>query len=374
MTNAQRWTRARDSAIAILAWLTIIYVVLLALGHVRTALLLLILGTLLAYVLSPLVKLLSRALPRWLAIAVVYVIAMALLATLGYVVVSTAVSQLIALTHALPSLLAPNDPQHPSPAFQALYQVGLTDAQIEAGRQQFIAWAQGAAGQVAGKAVPIVTGVAGALLDLVLTIVISIYLVIDGPRLLRWLRTATPVSQRQRVRFVVDLLHRTVGGYVRGELILAALVGVLVGVGMYFFGLPYALLLGALAFVLEFIPILGVFISGATCVLLALTKGWPVALGVLAYFVIVHVIEGDIVGPRVIGRVLGLHPVLAIVALIAGGELFGLWGALFAAPVAGVIQAVVVTIWTEWRESHPEEFPQADAPSQEKTVAASPIE
>jgi predicted PurR-regulated permease PerM len=155
-------------------------------------------------------------------------------------------------------------------------------------------------------------------------------------------------------------------------------VGVLVGAGMFLFGLPYALLLGTLAFVLEFIPILGVFISGATCVLVALPRGWPVALGVLAYFVVVHVLEGDIIGPRIIGKVLGLHPVWAIFALIAGADLFGLWGVLFAAPTAGVIQAVLVTLWTQWRENHPEEFPrelaQAETSLQKKSGVVSPVE
>jgi predicted PurR-regulated permease PerM len=111
-----------------------------------------------------------------------------------------------------------------------------------------------------------------------------------------------------------------------------------------------------LTFILEFIPILGVLATGAICVLLALTKGWLLALIVLVYFVIVHIIEGDVVGPRIVGRAVGLHPAIALIALIAGGELFGIWGALFASPIAGVLQAFLVAIWSEWREMHPQEF------------------
>ena len=92
--------------------------------------------------------------------------------------------------------------------------------------------------------------------------------------------------------------------------------------------------------------------------LLALTKGWLIAVIVLAYFVVVHVIEGDVVGPRIVGGAVGLHPVVSIAALIAGGELFGIWGALLASPVAGIIQAFLIAIWTEWRELNPNEFEQ----------------
>jgi len=140
---------------------------------------------------------------------------------------------------------------------------------------------------------------------------------------------------------------------------------------------PYALLLGVLAFVLEFIPILGTLASGVICVLLALTKGWLIALIVLVYFVLVHILEGDVIGPRIVGKAVGLHPVVALVALIAGGELFGIWGVLLASPTAGVLQAFLVTIWSEWRETHPREFERAAnkiAQTVEENVAEKPVD
>ena len=88
-------------------------------------------------------------------------------------------------------------------------------------------------------------------------------------------------------------------------------------------------------------------------------EGWLLAVGVLIYFVVVHVIEGDIVGPRIVGKAVGLHPVISIAALIAGSELFGIWGALLASPIAGVLQSLVIALWTDWRQTHPEQFEQA---------------
>src|SRR5207248_10162789 len=82
---------------------------------------------------------------------------------------------------------------------------------------------------------------------------------------------------------------------------------------------------------------------------------------VLAYFVIVHVIEGDVVGPRIMGRAVGIHPATGLVALVAGTEVFGVWGALFAAPLAGLLQAIIVVAWVEFRGGGPQEVLAAAA-------------
>src|SRR5205085_540980 len=136
--------------------------------------------------------------------------------------------------------------------------------------------------------------------------------------------------------------------YIRGQLTLALLIGALVGVGMYILHVPYAVLLGILAFFMEFIPVIGVLISGAVRIALALFQGWITAVLVLAYFVFVHIVEGDVVGPRIIGRAVGIHPATALIALVAGTELFGVWGALLGAPIAGLVQAIATAAWREF--------------------------
>jgi len=74
---------------------------------------------------------------------------------------------------------------------------------------------------------------------------------------------------------------------------------------------------------------------------------------VLGYFVVVHLIEGDIVGPRILGRAVGIHPATGLIALLAGSELFGVWGALFASPIAGLIQAIATAAWNEFLAHEP---------------------
>jgi predicted PurR-regulated permease PerM len=162
---------------------------------------------------------------------------------------------------------------------------------------------------------------------------------------------------------MIAIVNRVIGGYVRGVLTLALLVGVLVGVGLAVLGVPYAALLGVLGFFMEFVPVLGVFISGAAALLLAVAEFrevvWP--LIVLVYFVVIHVIEGDVVGPRIMGRAVGIHPATGLVALVAGTEVFGVWGALFAAPLAGLLQAIALAAWLEFRGGAPADVLRAVA-------------
>ncbi|HEY8687360.1 MAG TPA: AI-2E family transporter, partial [Chloroflexota bacterium] len=77
------------------------------------------------------------------------------------------------------------------------------------------------------------------------------------------------------------------------------------------------------------------------------------AVIVLGYFVVVHVIEGDVVGPRIVGHAVGIHPATALIALVAGTELFGIWGALFGAPLAGLIQTIATAAYHELRGADP---------------------
>jgi len=350
--------------LAILAWTGVALLILWLAGHVIRTLLLLTFAALFAYALAPAVKLLERVMPRFLAILLVYLVVLGALGVLLYLIVSTAIAQVISLSDYVRFLLTPGKGGQLTPLEQTLRSLGLSQSQIASARDQVVASIEGFAGSV----IPLLTGLVGAVLDVVLVAVISIYLLAGGARVSDWLRRNMPQQQQGHIKLLLDTLQRVVGGYIRGQLLLCGLIGLLVGVGMQVIGVPYALLLGVLAFVLEFIPVLGTLVSGAICVLLALTKGWVIALIVLVYFVVVHVIEGDVVGPRIVGKAIGLHPVVSLAALIAGAELFGITGALFASPVAGVLQALLVAIWTEWRETHPKEFQRAKDDIAEKVV------
>ena len=352
-----RWQRRRDIPLAILAWIAVVIVALAALGYVTRTVIILIIAGLLAFALAPGVKFLARFMPRFLAILIVYLVVLGAIGFLVYMVISTATSQVGSLATSLQTLTTGGSHGQPTPIEAFLSRFGITSAQIASARTQVVSQAEGLAGSV----VPLLAGVFNTVLDVIIVAVISIYLLVDGQRISRWLRTNMPTHQQGRVRFLLHMLERVVGGYIRGQLIMSTFIGVVVGVGMALFHVPYAVLLGVLAFVLEFIPVLGTLTSGAICVLIALTQGWLIAVLVLGYFVVVHIVEGDILGPRIIGKAVGLHPIVSLAALIAGAEIFGIIGALLASPVAGIIQALIVAVWTEWKETHPDQFQQQKA-------------
>lgn len=340
------WPRRLLIPVSILAWGFVLFSTFVLAGHIIETLILLGVAVLIAYALLPIINRLDAYMPRWLAITITYLVFGAALAAFFYLIVNTVTHEVALLSGYVQRLLATGQVQ------SLLHRVGISPSSITSGN------IFGGFAGVAGSIVPVVTGVASAAIGIVVIVVLSIYFVAAAPSIGRWLRTQTPINHRERVTYFLDTVNRIVGGYIRGQVTLAALIGLLVGLGMQFlFHLPIAVLLGLLAFVLEFIPFLGVIVSGALCVLVALTQGFIVALLVLAYFVGVHLIEGEIIGPRIVGRFVGLHPAVELVVLIAGAELFGLWGALFAAPVAGIIQAFAETFWYEYRRIHPELFP-----------------
>ncbi len=364
------WIRRCGLPFAILAWTGVALLILWLAGHVIQTLLLLTFAALLAYALAPAVTFLARVMPRFLAMLIVYLIVLGALSALLYLIVRTAIVQFVSLADYVQFLLTAGTSDQSTPLEQALRSFGISPSQIATARDQVVTSLEGLAGSI----VPLLTGLVGAVLDVVLVAALSIYLLADGSRVSDWLRQNMPQQHEGGMRFLLDTLQRVVGGYLRGQVLLCGLLGLLVGVGMQLIGVPYALLLGVLAFIFGFIPVLGTLVSGTICVLLALTQGWVIAVIVLVYFVAVHVIESDVVGPRIVGKSVGLHPVVSLAALLAGAELFGLGGALFAAPVAGVLQVLLVTIWVEWRATHANQFQHArdDSAETEGTVADTP--
>lgn len=364
-TPTSVWTRRLIILLTILAALVLVMAVLWAAGHIITSLLILAVAALLAYAIAPAVDLFHRVMPRPIAILAVYLIVIALLGFVLYLIVRNTVTQLISLAESMSRLLTPGSNGQDSPLVRILLSIGLTHDQVQAIAQQLGSQLTNVAGTVAGGVLPILSSVASGLVNILLTVVISIYLLVDGSRALRWLRDRTPASQRGRIGSMITLIQHVVGGYIRGQITLCFIVGVIVGVGMAILGMPYAVLLGVLTFITEFIPVLGTIFAGTISVLLALTQGWLTAVLVLAYFVLVHIFEGYVLAPRLLGKAVGVHPVVSLLALIIGAELFGPWGAIFASPTAGLIQAFALAFWMSYRRSHSDEFPpEAGKPAQ----------
>ncbi|WP_073090995.1 AI-2E family transporter [Thermosyntropha lipolytica] len=128
--------------------------------------------------------------------------------------------------------------------------------------------------------------------------------------------------------------------FIKGYFLVACIVGGLTGVTAYFIGVKFPLLLGILAGITNLIPFLGAFLGGIPAVLLALTDSWRLALYMALGIVIIQQLESNFITPRIIGNRLGLHPLVIVFALLAGGNLLGIWGMLIGVPLAAVLRVI----------------------------------
>lgn len=352
-TASDTWAWRRDVAWAILGWGAIVAACMWLAGHVTRTLLIIAIAALLAYALAPLVGILRRVMPRWAAITLVYVGLIVVLATVSSLIVTSLIQQVTGLASKISAVLSPTHPGGAAPLFETLQRLGVTSEQIAAARVFATQQLTSAAGGLA----PFLTEALSAAFDVLVLVVVSVYMLVDGQRLMRWLRTGLPLDQRGRGMFAADTIERVAGGYIRGQLVMCLAMGALVGLGLWVLGVPFAALLGVLAFFLEFIPFIGPPVAAAFAILLAWPQGWATIALLLGWFVILHILEGYVLQPRLVGESVGLHPAVSILAVLAAGEVFGLWGALFAAPVAGIAQSFLVAIWDSWRTHHPDQFP-----------------
>jgi predicted PurR-regulated permease PerM len=361
MHLSARWIRRVGIPLMAVAWIALVAAVLWAASHVARSLVLLAIAAILAFALAPLVKLAQRIMPRLLAILVVYIVVMGAISVVLSFLLRAAVLEAEDLSRQASGLFQPGQS---SPLASLLATLGVDPTQLQNVRQSVT----GQLGGLVGDLVPVLRSIFDLVVDVIVVAMLSIYLLIDGSRAFGWLRTNMPARVQKRGSFLLDTLQTVVGGYIRGQLTLSLLIGVLVGAGMAVLRVPHPVLLGELAFLLAFIPMLGTFISGALCILLSLTatsswvvaltgQTWILAIIVLLYFVSMHFIESHIVGPRVVGQAVGLHPIISIAALVAGTELFGILGALFVVPFVGMIQVIIAGLWREWRALHPDQFP-----------------
>jgi predicted PurR-regulated permease PerM len=176
---------------------------------------------------------------------------------------------------------------------------------------------------------------------LILSPVIAIYLLADWKRIQAGFLRIVP--QRWRMdwqRLLQDISH-IVRCFVRGNLIVAIIVGILCGIGVKLVGMDYALLIGVLCGVFDLIPYFGPLIGAIPSILLGLTVSPFMALKVAGVILIVQQLEGNVISPKLMGDSVGLHPLLIVFALLAGGELAGFWGMLLAVPFAAVLRVII---------------------------------
>ena len=183
-------------------------------------------------------------------------------------------------------------------------------------------------------------------LILILAPILAFYLLVDLPRLKDVSEGLIPHDSREEVLHVGRRLSRAIGGFFRGQLLVALIVGVMVSVGLAVIDLPFWLIVGMIAGVFNIIPLVGPWVGGVPGVVIALTTRDPItAVWVVLIMAGAQQIDNHIISPVVMQRAVRLHPAAVLLALLAGGTLGGFFGLLVAVPAAAVLKILVGHLW-----------------------------
>lgn len=312
----------------------------LALWRVRGILLPFALAIVMAYLLSPLAKALTRrGVPRVLALALVYVVVVVAGAVAIGLLVPTVVLELTRMAEFLPGYLTWL--QELALSYQEQYsevQIPLTVRQAIDDAVQSI---QNALLAYIGRAAQAILGVFGALFSFIVAPILSFYMLKDLEGLRAGLARFVPVKDREPVFRLLSEVDGVMVGFVRGQLIVAGIVGVLMAGALTFLGVKFAVVLGVIAGLTNIIPYFGPFLGSLPVLAVAAAGSTGDLLRVLIAIIIIQQIESQLLAPRIISKHVRLHPLAVVFALMVGLELYGVLGMLLAVPIAGIIRVVL---------------------------------
>jgi predicted PurR-regulated permease PerM len=222
----------------------------------------------------------------------------------------------------------------------------------------------------------IASGIAALLINLILVLILSFYMALDGPRLATRFLELLPTSWRaDMVRFYA-IVNSTFGGFLRAQLIQGLIYGLATALVMTGLGLDYAALASVLAAILVLVPIIGSLLGAIPPLLIVLVEKPDRFLMMLIILVIVQQVLFNMIMPRLMGRIVGLHPLLVFAAILIGATVAGGWGILFGIPIAGVVASVLQFIYSratgEESVQAAVEAPRPEAASEPRPVAGEP--
>jgi len=362
-----RWVQMVTLPLAVVA----LYLVARAAG---TVLLVFVVAAVVALILNPLVTFVERRLrfPRGLAVAAVYVGLLSALTGLGLLLANPIADQANALGHDVPHLVKSAN-RSLSDVQDYFDRKGI---HIQVKRQgqtavQTIANKLGAAtGSIASTATDLLKTVVTGALGLILVIVLSVYMLLYADRIGGLVRRVMPPGDGTPEDDYPTRVQRAVGGYLRGQLLFSVCMGIGAGLGCFVLGKigvfpagdDYAFAFGVFFGLMELIPFLGPILGALPPVLVALFENPVDAIWVGLFFLALQQIEGHVVAPQIFGKTLRINPLLVIFALLLGGEIYGILGALVALPLAAVARETVVylrrhLVLEPWGTPHARDLP-----------------
>lgn len=206
---------------------------------------------------------------------------------------------------------------------------------------------QSIAGTLLANTLQATAGALGFVVGVLAIIFIAAYLVMDAPHIGQTLLALLPPRHRPRAEALAEPVLDRIGGYVRGQIVSSVCVGAVLAVGLGLLGVRYALLIGALAAVLNVVPFVGSLAAAVLGILSALNESLGLAVATAFLFWGTNFLEAKVLAPHFVGRATGLHPLAVLLALLAGAHLAGLIGVLVAVPALAAAWEITRTLWVD---------------------------
>lgn len=319
---------------------TAVGIVLAALYAAREAVMLIYISALIAMGFSPLVRGIERPartrgrrrIPRVVAILVIYITIIGVLVLVGFLIVPRLIEQATSLWAALPTYFAN--------AQQTLVKYKLTSHRVSL--QEAVQSAPaGSGGSAMTTVAAAIWSVIGGVFGLISILILSFYLLVEAESLFNYAVRLVPQQRRRLATTTSREAVMKVSAWLSAQFILAGVMGAFAAIGLGLLGEPYFYVVALVAAIGETIPVLGPIIGGISAVAVALSVSPKLALFVGIYFLILHQLEANILVPKIMERRVGVSPVTVMVALLIGGSLWGVVGAVLAIPTAAILSVVV---------------------------------
>jgi predicted PurR-regulated permease PerM len=277
----------------------------------------------------------NRKLPRWAATTLVLVIFLTLLGAFVGAAIPPLAEQAGELIKQAPHYM--QQAQDHSSA------VGRLNDRFHL-QQRITETVNGSGGSLLNDVVSAGTAVFGAVADVLIVMVLTVYFLADMPRIRTTLYRLVPHTRRPRVILIGDEVFAKVGAYVLGNVLISIIAGVATFIWLMAFGVPYPLLLGIFVALLDLVPVVGSTIAGVVVGAVALTVSLPVCIATVVFFVVFRLAEDYLLVPKIIGRAVKVPALITVVAVLIGGALLGIVGALVAIPIAAALQLLTQEI------------------------------
>ncbi|CAN5138408.1 N/A [soil metagenome] len=220
--------------------------------------------------------------------------------------------------------------------------LNINDAQLDSAVSAINDKVNSSSAQIAAGVFTGVGAATSALVTVFTTVVVTFFLLKDGPRFIPWLRATVGMPAAPHAAELLQRVWSTLGGFIRTQALVSFVDAVLIGIGLVIVGVPLAYALAIITFIGGFIPIVGAFVAGGLAVLIALVANGPVnALIVLGIILAVQQLEGNVLQPWLQSKSMKLHAVIVLLAVTLGASTFGIVGAFLAVPVAAAVAVVV---------------------------------